>query len=65
MELVDAQSMVEGMIAAGEPFEAVEDFVEGEPLPGAQKAALWLLAWSAQDRQIQIRVAREALAIAG
>ncbi len=65
MELVDAQARVEGMIAAGEPFEAVEDFVEGELLPGTQKAALWLLAWSAQDRRTQRRVAREALAMVG
>jgi hypothetical protein len=37
---------------AGEPFERVE----------AAKSALWLLAWSTQDRGVRLRVAKEAIA---
>ncbi len=60
--LVDAQGRVERMVAAGTPFEDVEAFLESAPLSQMQKAALWLLAWSSQDRRTQLRVAKEALA---
>ncbi len=60
--LADAQGRVERMVAAGTSFEAVEAFVDSAPLSPMQKAALWLLAWSSQDRRTQLRVAKEALA---
>ena len=62
MILVDVQGRVERMVAAGTSFEAVEAFVDSAPLSQMQKAALWLLAWSSQDRCTQLRVAKEALA---
>ncbi len=62
MILADAQGRVERMVAAGTSFEAVEAFVDSAPLSQMQKAALWLLAWSSQDRRTQLRVAKEALA---
>lgn len=64
MTLVDAQVQVERMMRSGASFESVEAFVEGEALPALQKSALWLLAWSSQDRRTQRRVAKEALALA-
>ena len=62
MTLVEAQATIEAMLDDGMPFETVEDFVEAEPFPAEQKAALWLLAWSCQDPRTQRRVAKEALA---
>lgn len=63
MSLADAQVQVERMMRSGASFESVEAFVEEEPLPALQKSALWLLAWSGQDRRTQRRVAKEALAL--
>ena len=63
MTLVEAQTIVEQMLDDGTPFEAVEEFVEAEPVPPDQKAALWLLAWSSQDPRTQRRIAKEALAL--
>jgi hypothetical protein len=62
--LVEAQATIEQMVGNGTSFEAVEDFVEREGFSELQKAALWLLAWSCQDRRTQRRVAKEALALA-
>lgn len=65
MKLAEVQGQVERMMRSGASFESVEAFVERTPLPALQKSALWLLAWSAQDRRTQRRVAKEALALAG
>jgi hypothetical protein len=64
MTLVEAQTAVEHMVDEGTAFEAVEAFVDREPLSDLQKSALWLLAWSCQDPRTQRRVAKEALALA-
>jgi hypothetical protein len=50
------------MIAAGTPFAEVEELIESAGLPADEKSALWLLAWSEQDRRTQRAVAEEALA---
>jgi hypothetical protein len=57
----EAKYEVEGMIAAGRPFEEIEDRIESMSLREDQRAALWLLAWAEQDRGTRRRVALEAL----
>jgi hypothetical protein len=58
----DAQTKIERLIERGESFERVETAIEGLDCPDAEKAALWLLAWSTQERRVRLRVAKEALA---
>jgi hypothetical protein len=41
---------VEEMMEAAEPFEDVERAIEDTALREDQKAALWLIAWSLNDR---------------
>lgn len=41
---------VETMIFAGEPFDRVEREIDASPLVEDQRAALWLVAWSLNDR---------------
>ena len=53
------------MMRDGHDFDTVEDFINATPLPGEHKSALWLLAWSYQDKPVQRRVAKEALSYAG
>jgi hypothetical protein len=43
---------VETMMCAGEPLEHVEDAIERAPLPEEQRAALWLVAWSLNERPV-------------
>jgi hypothetical protein len=62
--LATCQNTVERMIRDGNAFEEVEDYINATSFPGVQKAALWLLAWSYQDRRVQRRVAKEALSYA-
>ena len=64
MSLSHTQNMVEKMVARGTEFPKIERFIERLPLSETHKAALWLLAWSYQDRPTQRRVAKEALATA-
>jgi hypothetical protein len=64
MSLSHSQNSVEKMVARGIEFSKIEGFIERLPLGDTHKAALWLLAWSYQDRPTQRRVAKEALATA-
>jgi hypothetical protein len=38
------------LLADGATFGKIEDWIEGQPLDGESKAALWLAAWSEQPR---------------
>jgi hypothetical protein len=61
----EAQRTIENLIELGEPFERVETAIERLNRPEDEKAALWLLAWSTEERHVRQRVAREALASVG
>ena len=63
--LAACQNTVERMMRDGHAFDQVEDYINATPCPDLQKSALWLLAWSYQDRPVQRRVAKEALSYAG
>jgi hypothetical protein len=65
MTLAEAQTTIEGLIEHGEPFERMEMVIERLDRPDDDKAALWLLAWSEQERAVRRRVAKEALASVG
>ncbi len=65
MKLAEAQTRIEELVERGEPFERVETAIERLHRPEDEKAALWLLAWSTQERQVRLRVAKEALASLG
>ena len=65
LTLADAQTKIEKLTESGEPFERVETAIERLDRPEDEKAALWLLAWSAQERRVRQRVAKEALASVG
>jgi hypothetical protein len=62
VELAEAQRKIDKLIELGEPFERVETTIERLDRPEDEKAALWLLAWSTQERHVRQRVAKEALA---
>ena len=62
-QLARARAAVEQMVCEGRSFREVEDYVERVTLADEQKAALWLLAWAAQDRSSQRRLAIETLAL--
>jgi hypothetical protein len=62
MNFVDYQQRVQGMIGAGIAFGSVEDEIDAAYLPDAEKAALWLLAWSHQPRRAQRRMVHETIA---
>ena len=62
-QLASARAAVEQMICEGRSFREVEDYVERATLVDEQKAALWLLAWAAQDRSSQRQLAIETLAL--
>ena len=42
---------VEAMMRFNEPFEDVERAIESAHLPEDRRAALWLVAWSLNDRR--------------
>jgi hypothetical protein len=65
LRLAEIETTVERMCRKGHPFRQVEDVIEGAPASDVQKAALWLLAWTYQERRVQRRLAKEALAAAG
>ena len=58
-----AKEHVEMMLTVGSPFDEIEDYINQTKLRDHQKSALWLIAWSGQERSVQRRVAHEALAL--
>ncbi len=60
--MLEAQREVEAMVVDHRPFEEIERRIESLPLPEAERAALWLLAWAEQDARTRRPVATEALA---
>jgi hypothetical protein len=55
----DVLSRVEDLIAAGESLPGAEAEIDAAPLPEDERAALWLVAWSLNDRRLESRTARE------
>jgi hypothetical protein len=58
-----AEGHVHMMLTIGSPFDEIEDYINKTKLRDLQKSALWLIAWSGQERSVQRRVAHEALAL--
>ena len=58
-----AEGHVHMMLTIGSPFDEIEDYINGTKLHDHHKSALWLIAWSEQDRSVQRRVAHEALGV--
>jgi hypothetical protein len=58
-----AEEHVQMMLTVGSPFDEIEDYISKTKLRDLQKSALWLIAWSGQERTVQRRVAHEALAL--
>ena len=58
-----AEGHVNMMLTIGSPFDEIEDYINKTKLRDLQKSALWLIAWSGQERSVQRRVAHEALAL--
>jgi hypothetical protein len=58
-----AEEQVEMMLTTGSPFDEIEDYINETDLRDYQKAALWLIAWSGQERSVQRRVAHEPLVV--
>ena len=58
-----AEEHVHMMLTVGSPFDEIEDYINETKLRDHQKSALWLIAWSGQERSVQRRVAHEALAL--
>jgi hypothetical protein len=58
-----AEGHVHMMLSIGSPFDEIEDYINETKLRDHQKSALWLIAWSGQERSVQRRVAHEALAL--
>jgi len=57
-----AEGHVHMMLTIESPFDEIEDYINKTKLRDLQKSALWLIAWSGQERSVQCRVAHEALA---
>ena len=53
-----ATEQVESMIHRGWAFARVEDTIDAARLSQLHKAALWLLAWSLRDPEVQHRDVR-------
>ena len=64
LDLVRCQKVVEWMLGDGRSLAEVEDYIEASALEDMQKAALWMLAWAHQEPAIQLRLAKETLALA-
>jgi len=60
----DVLCRVEDLIDAGESLAGAELAIDSAPLPEDERAALWLVAWSLNDRRLESRGDRE-LAFAG
>lgn len=58
-----AEGHVQMMLTIGSPFEEIEAYINETKLRDHHKSALWLIAWSEQDRSVQRRVAHEALVV--
>ena len=58
ISLSRGSEQVETMMEQGMPFSCVEELIDGARLSRSQKAALWLLAWSLRDPELQRRDAR-------
>jgi hypothetical protein len=61
MTVSDHVRELERRLSAGEAFVDVEEWVLTLRASEDVKAALWLLAWTEQERTIQRRVVRETL----
>lgn len=62
MSFDECREHVESMIERGAAFACVEDEIDLAELADDQKAALWLLAWSLRDPELQREDARLTLA---
>ena len=51
--MLEAQDEVEVLLYDRCPFDQIEAVIDALRLSDEQKAALWLLAWSEQDRRIR------------
>jgi hypothetical protein len=60
----DVLCCVEDLIDSGESLADTEVTIDSAPLPEDERAALWLVAWSLNDRRAESRGDRE-LAFAG
>jgi hypothetical protein len=61
--LARCRDSITALMAAGEPFGAVEDLIErSAELTEASKAALWLFAFSRRERGEQMRAVQAHLA---
>ena len=63
-DLIHCQTVVEQMLTDGTPLAEIEDYIEDCALDEMEKAGLWMLAWAHQDQATQLRLAKEALALA-
>jgi hypothetical protein len=61
MTVTDHVLELERRLSAGEGFPEIEDWVQDIRASDEVKAALWLLAWTEQERTTQRRVVCEAL----
>ena len=58
-----AEEHVHMMLTVGAPFDEIEGYINDARLRDHHKSALWLIAWSEQERSVQRRVAHDALAL--
>jgi len=61
MMITEYMLELERRLSADEAFPDIEDWVDEIRAPDDVKAALWLLAWTEQERTTQRRVVCEAL----
>jgi hypothetical protein len=61
MSIIEYVQELERRLSAGEAFLEIEDWVDDIRASEDVKAALWLLAWTEQERTTQRRVVDEAL----
>ena len=58
-----AEEHVQMMLTVGAQFDEIEGYINDTRLRDHHKSALWLIAWSEQERSVQRRVAHDALAL--
>ena len=61
MSAFDYPTELQIRLAARRPFDEIEEWIDGLTAAEDFKAALWLVAWSEQERPVQRRVALDAL----
>lgn len=61
MSVFDYPTELQIRLAARRPFDEIEEWIDGLAAAEDVKAALWLVAWTEQDRRVQRRVALDAL----